>query len=162
MGIPYVFLRPGYFMQNLTTTLFEDVKNGEILLPAGKAPFMWTDVKNIGETAANVLVNFDKFSNTAIEITVKEPVSFGEAVKRINQAIGIHLKHRSVNIFKFWGHRGKLGTKKEMIAVIIMLHYLPRLQKPPKVSTCYTEITGKNPPPWHSLQKGKDIVSSPQ
>ena len=141
----YVFLRPGYFMQNLTSTLAQDVKEGTIMLPAGDAPFMWTDAENIGEVAARVLLRFNEYANTAIEVTGKELISFGEAIKRINAAIGSNLKYRSVNLFHFWRHRKKQGTPAAMIAVMIMLHFLPRIQKPPTVSWAYQQITGKEP-----------------
>lgn len=145
VGLPYVFLRPGYFMQNFTSTLAGDVLEGTILLPAGKAPFMWTDADNIGEVAANVLLRFDEFANTAIEVTGSELLSFGEAVAKINEATGTDLEYRSVNLVRFWRHRKKQGTKGAMVAVMIMLHYLPRMQKPPQVSAAYHEITGKQP-----------------
>lgn len=37
-GIPYTFFRPSYFMQNLTTTLLDDIRHGRIFLPAGLSP----------------------------------------------------------------------------------------------------------------------------
>lgn len=41
-GLSYVFLRPGYFMSNLLTTLRADlVEKGEIFLPAGRLKFNW-------------------------------------------------------------------------------------------------------------------------
>jgi Predicted nucleoside-diphosphate-sugar epimerases len=144
-GIPYVFLRPGYFMQNFTTTLAEDVRHGTILLPAGNAPFMWTDADNIGEVAAHILLHFDKFTNTAFDITGKEAVSFGEAVKRINEATGSRLKYQSVNLIRFWLHRKKLGTPPAMIVVMIMLHLSLPGRKPGNLSAVYQNITGKEP-----------------
>lgn len=145
IGLPYVFLRPSYFMQNLTTTLREDVREGKIMLPSGKAAFMWTDVVNIAEVAANVLLQFDLYSGKAIEVTGKELLSFGETVDRINSAIGASLKFKSVNLIRFWLHRKSIGTSVAMTAVMIMLHYLPRFQKAPHISNAYTLITGKEP-----------------
>lgn len=144
-GLPYIFLRPGYFMQNLTTTLAQDVSEGTIMLPAGNAPFMWTDADNIGEVAAHVLLRFNEFDNSVFDITGSEPVSFSEAVSRINAATDSKLKYRNVNLLRFWQHRRAQGTPPEMIAVMIMLHFLPRIQKPPAISTAYCDITGKEP-----------------
>lgn len=145
IGLPYVFLRPGYFMQNLTSTLLTDVQSGTIILPAANAPFMWVDADNVGEVAANVLLRFDEFKNSAIEITGSELLSFTDAVREINTSLGTTLKYKSVNLLKFWRHRKKQGTSAAMIAVMIMLHYLPRRQKPPHISTAYQDITGKKP-----------------
>ncbi len=44
--IPYTFLRPAYFMQNLTTILHNDLVNKKrIYLPAGNAKFTLVDVR---------------------------------------------------------------------------------------------------------------------
>lgn len=56
-GLKYVFLRPSYFMQNLTTTLADDVRNRKIVLPDGKAKFNRADVANIGEVATITLTD---------------------------------------------------------------------------------------------------------
>ena len=51
--LDYVFLRPSYFMQNLTTTLLDDIKTKrQVILPSGKAKFNWIDIENIAETSA--------------------------------------------------------------------------------------------------------------
>ena len=147
-------------MQNFTSTLAEDVKQGTIMLPAGKVPFMWTDAENIGEVAAQVLLRFNEFINTAIEITGKELVTFADAVKEINKAIGTELKYRNVNLFCFWRHRKKQGTPPAMIAVMIMLHFLPRLQKLPAVSSAYREITSKEPTTLAEFAQ-RDMVNIP-
>jgi uncharacterized protein YbjT (DUF2867 family) len=70
MGFEFVFLRPSYFMQNLTTTLLPEIQaKRTITLPAGHAKFNWVDVDNIGEAAANILMNFENYANQAFEIT---------------------------------------------------------------------------------------------
>ncbi len=53
--ISYTFLRPGYFMENLTGALKKDVQTGTIYLPAGKARFAWTHGDDIALAAAKVM-----------------------------------------------------------------------------------------------------------
>lgn len=41
-GLEFVFLRPGYFMQNLTTTLLYEIKSeNKIYIPSGSLKFNW-------------------------------------------------------------------------------------------------------------------------
>ncbi|MGK7390511.1 MAG: NmrA family NAD(P)-binding protein [Candidatus Cyclobacteriaceae bacterium M2_1C_046] len=55
-GIPYTFLRPGYFMQNLSGSLKKDIiEKDRIYIPAGKAKFNWIDTNDIGMAAARVI-----------------------------------------------------------------------------------------------------------
>lgn len=144
-GLKYVFLRPSYFMQNLTTTLADDIRAGKIFLPAGKAKFNWVDVTNIGEAAAKVLLNFDKYSQQALDITGSENLSFPEVVSIINATLGINLEYKSPNPIPFFRHKKHQGVATPMIMVMIMLHFLPRFQKPPHISNNYLKITGSEP-----------------
>ena len=76
-GLDYIFLRPSYFMQNLTTTLLKDIQEKhKLILPAGKAKFNWIDIENIGEATAILLNDFDNYKNRVIELTGYENKNF--------------------------------------------------------------------------------------
>ncbi len=144
--LEYIFLRPSYFMQNLTTTLLEDIqKKRKIILPAGKALFNWIDVENIGETTALLLGNFESNKNQAIELTGYENRNFYEVTDAINRIIENPIHFDNTNPFRFYQIKKREGMDKGMILVMIMLHFLPRFQKPPRISNFYEEITGKKP-----------------
>jgi len=144
--LDYIFLRPSYFMQNLITTLLEDIqKKRKIILPAGKALFNWIDAENIGETAALLLENFKKYKNQAIELTGYENRSFYEVTDAINRIIENPIQFDNANPFRFYRIKKREGMDKGMILVMIMLHFLPRFQKPPRISNFYEEIRGKKP-----------------
>jgi len=56
VGAPYTFLRPHFFMQNLTTTYRSDIRDhDEIFLPAGHSRTALIDTRDIGRVAAVVL-----------------------------------------------------------------------------------------------------------
>jgi uncharacterized protein YbjT (DUF2867 family) len=145
-GLNYIFLRPAYFMQNLTTTLKHDIQTErEIILPAGKAKFNWIDVKNIGEAGAILLDHFSEYSNTAFDIMGYENMSFEEVTSKINAIIENPVRYRNVNPFRFYKIKSQQGVKTGMIIVMILLHFLPRFQKEPSISHFYEQLTGKKP-----------------
>lgn len=145
-GCNYIFLRPSYFMQNLTTTLMGDIKvKREIILPAGKAKFNWVDIENIGEATAILLDRFDKYKNQTFEITGLENESFEKVTSLINNAIENPISYRNVNPLKFYSLKKRDKMVKGMIIVMILLHFLPRFQKEPKISDFYEQLTGKKP-----------------
>ena len=142
----YVFLRPSYFMQNLTTTLWEEIHNNRLIsLPAGNALFNWIDIDNIAEVAAIVLNQPVQYQNRAIELTGYENLNFKEVVSIINQQTTNKISYQNLSPFKFYSLKAKEGMDKTMILVMIMLHFLPRFQKPPVISDEYEKITGKKP-----------------
>lgn len=145
-GISYIFLRPSYFMQNLTTTLLKDIQDKRrIYLPAANAKFNWIDIENIGEVAAILLDRFDEFSNRAIELTGYENKNFGDVAELISAISAKKIEYQSPNPFRFFSTKKKEGMKTGMIAVMIMLHFLPRFQEAPRISNFYEKLTGKQP-----------------
>ncbi|MDA3904939.1 MAG: NmrA family NAD(P)-binding protein [Bacteroidales bacterium] len=145
-GLNFIFLRPSYFMQNLTTTLIKDIKTKrEIILPSGKAKFNWIDIENIGEAAAILLDKFDDYKNQAIEITGLENENFEKVSALINESIDNPIRYKNVNPLRFFMIKKRDGMMKGMIIVMIFLHFLPRFQKEPKISDFYERLTGKKP-----------------
>lgn len=144
--LDYIFVRPSYFMQNLTTTLIDDIKkNRTIILPSGKAKFNWVDIKNIGEVSAILLNRFSEFKNQSFEVTGSENENFYKVVNLINQEIQTPIQFNSVNPFKFYIIKKKSGMARGMIIVMLLLHFLPRLQGEPNISNFYEKLTGKKP-----------------
>lgn len=145
-GLDFIFLRPSYFMQNLTTTLIGDIKTKRlIILPSGKAKFNWIDTENIGEAGAILLDKFDDYKNTSIEITGLENKSFEKVTALINESIDNPIRFKNVNPIRFYRIKKREGMVKGMIIVMILLHFLPRFQKEPKISDFFERLTGKKP-----------------
>lgn len=144
--LSYIFLRPSYFMQNLTTTLLQDIqKKRQIILPAGNAKFNWIDVENIGEVSSLLLQNFEKHKNQILELTGDENLNFGEVVEIINKELNHKIKFCDMNPIQYYFTKHKDKIDRGMIFVMIMLHYLQRFQDAPKVSTVYENLTKKKP-----------------
>ena len=145
-GIDHIFLRPGYFMQNLTTTLLRDIQlKRQIILPAGHAKFNWIDIGNIGEIAALLLNNFANYRNQTFELTGYENENFSTVTNLINEVVTDKIEYYNVNPFKFYRIKKKEENPAGMILVMIMLHFLPRFQRVPDISDSFEKLTGKKP-----------------
>lgn len=145
-GLDHIFLRPSYFMQNLTTTLINDIKSKrEIILPSGTAKFNWIDIENIGEVGAILLDKFQEYKNQPIEITGLENENFDKVTSLINETISNPIRYKNINPLKFFRIKKQEGMVKGMIIVMILLHFLPRFQKEPRISDFYERLTGKKP-----------------
>ena len=101
-GFDYIFVRPSYFMQNLTSTLLPEILNRKtITLPSGHAQFNWIDVKNIGEIISIFLLQFEKYKNQAYEISGSENKNFEEVASLITQATGKPIRFKNINSVSF-------------------------------------------------------------
>lgn len=146
MGFRYIFVRPSYFMQNLTTTLLPELqKTRTITLPSGRAKFNWIDVKNIGEISAILIKSFDTYENKAYEITGTENKNFQEVAEVLSKTIGVKFHFKSINPISFYFKKRKDGIESGFALVMTLLHFLPRLQKEPIISDNFYRLTGKKP-----------------
>jgi uncharacterized protein YbjT (DUF2867 family) len=146
-GLEYVFLRPGYFMQNLTTTLIDEIRNErKIFIPSGKLRFNWVDARDIGLTAAHVLNDFNRYRFGAYEVTGSEFMNFYHVAALMSEVLEKKIQYESPLLLKFILKKRKKGVKWSMIFVMIMLHYLPRFGKNKVRLTGTVEmITGRKP-----------------
>lgn len=56
LGLPHTFIRPSFFMQNLSTTHREDIcQRNDLFIPAGNAKTSFIDTADIAAVAAKVL-----------------------------------------------------------------------------------------------------------
>lgn len=145
-GLDYIFLRPAYFMQNLTTTLNSEVKEERtISLPSGRAKFNWVDIEDIAEVAVDLMCSFQSHRNKAFVISGKENLDFNSVVGRINRICATNITYQSVGPFAYYRLRRKEGMSTGMILVTFALHFLPRLQREPEIVPSVEALLGKEP-----------------
>ncbi len=145
--LEYAFLRPAYFMQNLTSTLIHEIKTeSRIYIPAGKLKFNWVDARDIGLIGAHILNDFENFKNQAFEITGSEFENLGSVAKLLSDNLDREIKYKSPSLLSFYLHKRKLGMARPMILVMIMLHFLPRFGKnKERLTSTVKDISGKEP-----------------
>lgn len=160
----HIFVRPSYFMQNLTTTLLPEIINKRsITLPSGKAKFNWIDVKNIGEVAAIFIAKFENYRNKAYEITGTENKNFGDIADLITDITRESIRFNSINPIRFYFRKRKEGLESGFALVMTILHFLPRLQAEPEISDAYQKLTGKAPTTLHEfLEREKEKITKTQ
>jgi uncharacterized protein YbjT (DUF2867 family) len=160
----YIFVRPSYFMQNLTTTLLpEIINNRSITLPSGNAKFNWIDVKNIGEATANFILKFNLYQNQAYEITGTENKGFGDVARLMSKVLGERIKFININPISFYIKKKREGLESRFAVVMTILHFLPRLQAEPKISDTYETLTGRVPTTLQEfIEKEKEKLTTSQ
>jgi uncharacterized protein YbjT (DUF2867 family) len=145
-GIAYTFVRPSYFMQNLTTTLRDDiVRHHRLFLPAGEAPFLWVDVADVGRAIAVILTNWIHHQNKAYTITGNELLTFTQVSRLLSERIGYAVGFESPNPIRFYFTKRREGLPSGLVLVMILLHFLPRFQKAPPISPDFSHLTGRVP-----------------
>lgn len=143
--IPYTFLRPSFFMQNLSTTHRKEIKeNNEIYIPAGAGKTNFIDIRDIAEVAALVLTE-KGHENTAYELTGKEALSYYEIANILSDKLGRKIEYKDPAIIKFFFRKKKEGLNLGKILVMIGLYTVAKLGKADKTNKQIQNLLGKEP-----------------
>ncbi len=163
LGFNYIFVRPSYFMQNLTTTLLPEIINHKtITLPSGNAKFNWIDTKNIGEASAQLIIHFEKYQNKKFEITGTENKNFQEVSQIISEVTGKTIRYKSINPISFYFKKKKEGMESGFALVMTILHFLPRFQNEPEISNNFEKLTEKKPTTLREfIEREKEKIRTP-
>jgi uncharacterized protein YbjT (DUF2867 family) len=87
-GINYTITAPNSFMQNFSTMMMADYKNGAVYQSADDGKINWVDIRDIASVNAEILMNPDNFMNQTIEITGQESLNYNEAIQIMNEVTG--------------------------------------------------------------------------
>ncbi|HKL43420.1 MAG TPA: SDR family oxidoreductase [Clostridia bacterium] len=143
--IPYTFLRPSFFMQNLSTTHKKEIKeNDEIYIPAGKGKTNFIDVRDIAEVASLVLRE-EEHKNKAYELTGKESLSYYEIANILSEELGRKIVYKDPSIIKFFITKKKEGLSIGKILIMIGLYTVAKLGKANKITNEVQNLLGKEP-----------------
>ncbi len=91
-GLPYVILRPNYFMQNLFGSAESILSQGMMFQGTGDGRIGFIDVRDIADVAAAVLLD-TQWDRGIFELTGPESISYGDVAKLIGEALGREVKY---------------------------------------------------------------------
>ena len=147
-GIPYTFIRPSYFTDNLIEVFGDDIRErNRIYIPAGDAKFLWVDVSDIGKAIAAILTDVRAHVNQAYTITgsQSELMTFAEVADILSQELQRNTEYVSPNPVSFFITKKKEGVDASFIGIMLALHYAARFQKPPVVHRDLEHLIGGPP-----------------
>jgi len=144
-GIPYTFLRPSFFMQNLSTTHRCEIKEkNEIFIPAGMGRTNFIDVRDIAEVAALVLTEKGHL-NKAYELTGGRGYTYEEIANIMSVILKRNITYKNPSIFNFFLRKRKEGMATAKIVVMIGLYTVIKLGKANHKANCLKALLKRDP-----------------
>lgn len=126
-GVPYTFIRPSFFMQNLSTTHAEDIKKrDDLFIPSGKAKISFIDTRDIGEIIGRTLLE-KGHENKAYVITGSEAITYFKVADSMTKILGRKITYSNPSLFNFRGDMINRGIKKEFATVMMILYLTTKL-----------------------------------
>jgi uncharacterized protein YbjT (DUF2867 family) len=144
-GIPYTFLRPSFYMQNLNTTHRDEIlKRDEIFLPVGKAKTSFIDARDIGAVAARVLTE-PGHENRAYDLTGGEALDYYQVADLLTEILGRKITYRNPSIVSFVRRWRATGLPLKFVLVMAFLYTSTRLGMAGRVTGEVGRLLGRPP-----------------
>lgn len=144
LGFDHCFVRPSYFMENLLTTLAEELeKSGRIYLPAGRLALDWISVDDVAACVAAALTG--KADRSAISVCSGSMMTFTEALNIVNHEAGTCFRYEPASLPGFIKHELRRGRSWGTIAVALLLHFLPRFLHDKDCRSDVLDVLGRKP-----------------
>jgi uncharacterized protein YbjT (DUF2867 family) len=125
-GLGWTFLRPSFFMQNLSTTHRDEIRQqSEIIVPAGNGRTSFIDVRDIAAVAARTLIE-DGHIGQAYALTGDEALSYHDAAQLLSIELGRPITYRRPSLVRFVRHRRTRGDAWAFVLVMIGIYTTAR------------------------------------
>jgi uncharacterized protein YbjT (DUF2867 family) len=145
-GIPFTFLRAGYFMQNLNLFLLDEIlKNDRIYVPAGKGKTSFTDVRDIAEVAARALTEQESHYGKKYALTGNQAIDFYEVANIMSSTLGRPIHYSNPSVKEFKAYMLAKGLDPKYINVVAALHVVTKIGLAKGITDVYARITGAAP-----------------
>lgn len=144
-GLPYTFLRPSFFMQNLSTTHRREIRErDEIFVPAGDGKTNFVDVRDIRKVAALVLQG-EAHVNKAYEITGSRAYSYSEIAEILSKVLHREIRYRNPSVLSFFWRKSREGIPAGFVVVMVALYSVARFGKAAGYSPELEQLLGRPP-----------------
>ena len=144
-GVPYTFLRAGFFMQNLDTTHRADiVEHNDIFIPAGKAKTAFVDTRDLGAVAAHVLTT-PGHENQAYELTGKDALTYYEVADIFTEVLGRKITYSEPSLLSFARRKKQRGHPWAYVLVTTGLYFSTRRGAAALITADVARLLGREP-----------------
>lgn len=144
-GIPYTFLRAGFFMQNLNTTHLDDIRNHhKIILPAGNGKTSFVDTRDVAEVGALALSNGNHF-NKKYNLTGSRALTYYEVASVLSKVLDEEINYQPVSVIKFFRHMKTQGHKTAYVMVVTVLYLVTKFGKAGNIYQDIQQILNREP-----------------
>jgi len=144
-GLPWTFLRPSFFMQNLSTVHRDDIRHrSRIFVPAGRGRTAFIEVRDIAAVAAKVLTE-PGHEGQAYELTGSEALTYVEVADIIGAALGREVRYEHPSAVRFWREMRAHGHPAAYATVMTALYGVASLGLAAHLTDSTERLLGRAP-----------------
>lgn len=141
-------LRASYFMQNLSEVHAADVRDGEIVVPAGAGRTSFVDARDVGDAAAVWLTDADRTpaaGAVAYDLTGPESLDYFDVAAVLSDVLGRRVVYTRPGLVEFYRHERAQGAEPGYAAVMMGLYTSARLGFAGRLADGVQRLLGRPP-----------------
>jgi len=140
---PFTFLRPNFFMQNLSTTYRDDIRDrGEIFAPAARARTAFVDTDDLGAVAAAVLTRPGHLGK-AYTLSGEQSLDYYGVARQLTAALGYEVRYASPSVEEYVARLTEQGAAADYIEVQKMIYRVVRMNVSAFPNRTIRRLTGR-------------------
>lgn len=145
LGVDYTFLRASFFMQNLSTTHRDEIREtDEISLPVGQARTSFIDVRDIGAVAA-VALSGEGHTNQIYTLTGAEALTYDEVAAFLSGTLGRSIHYAPCSPMRFLLKQARRKRPLGYALVMTLLYTITRMGNARTVTDDVQRVLGRAP-----------------
>lgn len=140
---PFTFLRPNFFMQNLSTTYAGPIRErGEIFVPAGRSRTAFIDARDVGSAAAATLSEPGHIGR-AYTLSGTQSLTYRRVAEIMTDVLGRPIRYERPSEDAYLAQLAKDGAPQDYIDVQKMIHKVVRLNISAFPNRSVQKLTGR-------------------
>ena len=147
-GLAFTFLRPSFFMQNLSTTHRDEIRlRNEIFVPAGQGRTSFVDVRDVAAVAALTLTSqTSQHLNRGYELTGSEALTYGEVAQLLTRVLGRTITYRNPSMLRFvWQKWRREHLPLGFTLIMTALYTVSKVGKAAQLTDETERLLGRRP-----------------
>jgi uncharacterized protein YbjT (DUF2867 family) len=138
-------LRASFFCQNLLTTHREEVRQGEIAVPAGDGETSFVDARDVAAVAGRALADPAAHRNRSYDVTGPEALTYDAFADALSAALGFPVRYTDPSLLRFVWRRLRAGDSLGFALVTAGIYTTARLGVAGRVSGDAERVLGRPP-----------------
>jgi uncharacterized protein YbjT (DUF2867 family) len=144
-GLDYTFVRPSFFMQNLSSTHRDEIKHqNEIFVPAGRGKTSFIDARDIAAVVTLALTEAGH-ANRIYELTGAEALDYSQVAAMLTDVLGRVIAYRHPGLLQFMRRQHAKGTPLAFAAVMAGIYTTARLGLAARLTSDVRRLLGRAP-----------------
>ena len=145
-GLPYTFLRAGFFMQNLTDTHRAEIRDhDELFIPAGRGKTAFIDTRDIAAVGVKAILEGAPHYQQAYRLTGSESLDYYEVAALLTRELGRPITYRDPNVLRFVARMLQNKQPFSFALITSAIYLTTRFGKAAEITPDVAQLLGRPP-----------------